>query len=101
MSMDHVSAYNAILKSWPKKAGPKPKMLYIKNVVGLGHSTVGSKDTVAVAMAMRDKGVTQRECVLALGGFHRNKILNLARANLVRLVKTRTPNGMNYKVVPK
>jgi hypothetical protein len=95
-----VSAYNSILKSWPKKAGPKPKMIYIKNVVKLGHSTLGSKDTVAVAMAMRDKGVTQRECVVALGGFHRNKILSLARDNLIKLIKTRSSTGMNYKVLP-
>ena len=90
-------AYQSVLKKWPKLAGPKPKVVYINNVLKLGSSRLGSLDTIAVAMAMRSKGVTQDQIILALGAPHRNKILKLAREKLIKLIKDRSGSSMNYK----
>lgn len=84
-------AYMPYLSKWPREAGPKPKASDFAVVHASGHVKPGSKDALAVAMALR--GVTQGEIKAVLGLPHRNKFRELVKAKVAKQVKAPRRDG--------
>lgn len=89
--------YEPFLAKWPREAGPKPKASEIQAVHDTGHVKPGSKDALAVAMALR--GVTQGEIKAVLGHPHRNKFRELVRIKAAKVQKLPRRDGLKvYKL---
>lgn len=59
----------------------------------------GSKDAMAVAMALRPEGTTQGQVIQVLGHPHRNKIRSLLTHRKAKLLKMPDKDGMQvYKI---
>lgn len=65
-----------------KDTGPRPSKTVLQEASKL--ATPGSKDHIAVAMAMRPNGATQTEIISLLDHPHRNKIKKLLQDNAVQ-----------------
>ena len=89
--------YKDFLSDWPREAGPKPKASELTAVYATGRVRPGSKDALAVAMALR--GVTQGEIKAVLGAPHRNKFRELVKARLARRLRVPRKDGLKvYKL---
>lgn len=96
-SANEVTPYLGWLEKWPQEAGPKPRATDFAAVHATGAVRPGSKDALAVAMALR--GVTQGEITAALGAPHRNKIKELVRKRVAKRTRAPDRNGrMVYKL---
>lgn len=65
-----------------KQSGPRPAKSYLKDASHLAKD--GTKDHMAIAMAMRPNGTTQNEVVAVLGKPHRNVIKRLIDLNAIK-----------------
>lgn len=90
------------LKRWPRNAGPKPTKDLLKDVHEAQAARPGTKDAMAVAMAIRDTGTTQKQIAAVLGGPHRNKITQLLASGKAKRVPMPSQAGhMVYKIILK
>jgi len=97
MSMRN-NEYPALL-NWPRSAGRKPDHKVLKNIHEKALARRGSKDAVALAMALRPEGATQPQIISVLGSPHRNKFNELVRKRKVRLSKFASKHGLTvYKL---
>ena len=96
--MSAYSEYAPVVDNWDTKLfGPKPTATEINEANSTGR--IGSKDTFAVAMALRPRGATQAQIKAALGGSHRNKIASLVAHGVARRVPMEPVNGYTvYKI---
>ena len=83
-----------VLLKWPKMAGRSPKAELIRFVHKLELARKGTKEAVAVAMALRPEGTTQKQVISALGAPHRNKLTLLQTKRKVRLLKQVNADGL-------
>lgn len=91
--------YKHILDNWNKKAGRKPTTKQIREALKTGYCRIGAKNTLAIAMALRDGGTTQAQIKAVLGQTHHNKLKALVTKKAVSLVKAANDNGLtNYKL---
>lgn len=89
--------YQDYLGNWSRELGPKPTINELKIVHE--HVKPGSKDALAVAMALRASGVTQAQIIKVLGKPHRNKITKLVELKVMKRIPTKSDNGhVVYKV---
>lgn len=94
---NELNTYKPYLERWPTDAGPKPKISDFVAVHATGAVRPGSKDALAVAMALR--GVTQGEIKAVLGAPHRNKMKELVKKRVARRSRAERRNGqMVYKL---
>jgi hypothetical protein len=91
--------YAGILAGWSPKAGKKPTAKEIKAAHETGLCRVGAKNTIAIAMTLRDNGATQEQIRLVLGHTHHNKIRSLVTKRAAKLIKAANDNGLTvYKL---
>lgn len=69
MSNDVSTYYKAAFKGWPKQAGDKPTAALLATAHMFGRP---GKQSLALAMALRDNGVTGAQVVLACGAPQNN-----------------------------
>lgn len=81
--------YTPFLEAWPKEAGPKPTNAEIRQAHDTGMVRAGTKDALAVIMAMRPAGTTQAQIKAVLGAPHRNKIKNLIVAGAAKRISAK------------
>lgn len=96
--MSTLDVYKTILNVWPKDAGPKPKRRALKTIHEAGIARAGSKTAVAVAMALREKGVTQDQIKMVLGAPYRNKLTQLVVTGIAKREHVRGGRPMVYKL---
>jgi len=85
------------ISQWPAKAGRKPSQKAFRQANKI--SRPGSKDNIAVAMALRPDGTTQKQIICVLGAPHRNKLKSLRETNKVQVVKMPSKDGLRvYKI---
>ena len=96
--------YGTVFKAWPvKQLGPKPTADQLANIHNLGARP--GKQALAIAMGLRDCGVTNGQIVIACGAPQLNKMRGfITDALLKRLPVSPSPEGHTvYKleVTPK
>jgi hypothetical protein len=97
--MKVIEQYQGILSGWKPKAGRKPKASEIKAAQDTGLCRVGAKNTIAIAMTLRETGATQEQIRLVLGHSHHNKIKALVVKKAAKLIKAANDNGLTiYKL---
>lgn len=100
----HANWYGTVFKAWPvKQLGPKPTADQLANIHNLGARP--GKQALAIAMGLRDCGVTNGQIVIACGAPQLNKMRGfITDALLKRLPVSPSPEGHTvYKleVTPK
>src|ERR1700680_3409192 len=97
--MKVIEQYSSILAGWVPKAGRKPTAREIKAAQDTGICRVGAKNTIAIAMTLREGGATQDQIKAVLGHTHHNKIKALVAAKAAKLVKAANDNNLTvYKL---
>lgn len=91
--MTDANWYGNVFKAWQvKQLGPKPTAEMLANVHGLGARP--GKQALAIAMGLRDCGVTGSQIVIACGAPQLNKLRGyVADAKLKRLPTPPAANG--------
>lgn len=87
---------------WPRYAGRKPTRNLLNEVHNAQAARPNSKDAMAVAMAIRETGTTQKQITAALGAPHRNKITQLILSGKAKRVPMPQDDGhMVYRIILK
>lgn len=97
--MSNFEAYKPYFDQWPKDAGPKPKQADLKQIHEAGIAKVGSKTALAVAMSLRERGVTQDQIKMVLGQPYRNKLTHLVATGICMREHVNGGRPMVYKLV--
>jgi hypothetical protein len=103
-TINETNWYGTVFKSWPvKQLGPKPTADQLASIHNLGARP--GKQALAIAMGLRDCGVTNSQIVIACGAPQLNKMRGyITDAFLKRLPVSPSPEGHTvYKleVTPK
>lgn len=96
--MSVLSAYRPILDNWNRDAGKRPGLRELSTVHKQNLARKGSKAALALAMALREDGVTQHQMRAALGSAHRNKIMRVVDSGQATLVPHINGDHMAYKI---
>ena len=82
--------YRPLLANWPRKAGKRPLVRHFRGAYSLARP--GSKNALALAMALREQGATQPQIMLVTGIPHRNIIKKVILDKKVK-AKIKTQDG--------
>jgi hypothetical protein len=94
-----LESYSEVFANWTPKAGRKPKASEIRAALQTGFCRIGCKNTIAVAMTLREQGATQEQIRLVLGHSHHNKLKALVVKKVAKLVKASDESGLTiYKL---
>jgi hypothetical protein len=96
--MSHLAPYRPYLDNWKRDAGKKPTAREFETVHKEKLARMGSKAALAVAMALREDGVTQHQMEIALGSPHRNKLMRVVDDGKATLVPHVYGNHMAYRL---
>jgi len=86
-----VSSYEPFFANWTRKAGRKPGPKQLKQAHRLARP--GTRNALALAMALREQGVTQPQIIRALGTPHRNVIKRVVASKKAKVKVARSPEG--------
>lgn len=94
---DHTNAYAPFFKGWQVKAlGPKPTNEQLAAVHGLGARP--GKQALAIAMGLRDVGVSNSQIIMACGNPQLNKMRGFITDAFLKRDMTAPPNEHGHTV---
>lgn len=83
--------YQPFFNNWDRRAGRKPTSKHFSSAHQLARP--GSKNALALAMALREKGATQPQITLVTGAPHRNVIKDVVVKHKAKVKVSHAPDG--------